>query len=463
VGRLLGLDRAPEVKTIRRKLAELAGCRRGGQLLAALAGHHVDTKPEALGFFQVDGHVRVYTGTRRLPKAHVARMRIAAPASCETWVGDANGDPVFVLTAPPAASLAGELRRLLPQLRELVGPHRRVSIVFDRGGYSPQLFAEILAADFDLLTYRKGRIRPEPVKAFRAHRHVDPDGAEHSYTLADRTVRLRLPRPVDGRKTVTVRQVTRRADNGHQTPILTSRADLPAGAVAYRMGNRWRQENYFKYGRAHFALDALDSYADTADDPARSVPNPAKNTARKKVSQARAALARAEKTLAAAIDTAGQTADNRGCGTVDPAATAAVDTARTALADAQAASRTIPARVPLAEIHTDARLLDEERKLLTHAVRMAAYNAESALARLLRDHYPRAEDEARALLREAFTLSGDIEIVGDLLHVRLDTASAPRRSRALAALAAELTATETVYPGTELKLVYSVKGHPNPA
>jgi hypothetical protein len=92
---------------------------------------------------------------------------------------------------------------------------------------------------------------------------------------------------------------------------------------------------------------------------------------------------------------------------------------------------------------------------------MAVYNAESALARLLAPHYPRADDEARALLREAFTLTGDIHLAGGALHVRLDPATAPRRSRALAALCAELTDTETTYPGANLKIVYSVKGHPN--
>jgi len=56
---------------------------------------------------------------------------------------------------------------------------------------------------------------------------------------------------------------------------------------------------------------------------------------------------------------------------------------------------------------------------------MAAYNAESTLARMLRPHYSRADDEARALLREAFTLSGDLHISGDTLHVRLDPATAP--------------------------------------
>ena len=91
---------------------------------------------------------------------------------------------------------------------------------------------------------------------------------------------------------------------------------------------------------------------------------------------------------------------------------------------------------------------------------MSAYNSESALARLLRPHYSRGDDEARALLREAFTLSGDLHIIQGTLHIRLDPASAPRHSKALAALCTELTATATRYPGTELVLAYSVKNHP---
>ena len=72
-----------------------------------------------------------------------------------------------------------------------------------------------------------------------------------------------------------LRQVTRLMDNGHQTPILTSRRDLPAAQVAYRMFERWRQENFFKYLREEYALDALVEYAAVPDDPTREVPNPA--------------------------------------------------------------------------------------------------------------------------------------------------------------------------------------------
>ena len=49
LGRLLGLDRAPEVKTLRRKLAELAGHGKGAALQAALGAHHVASRPRRSG------------------------------------------------------------------------------------------------------------------------------------------------------------------------------------------------------------------------------------------------------------------------------------------------------------------------------------------------------------------------------------------------------------------------------
>ena len=128
--------------------------------------------------------------------------------------------------------------------------------------------------------------------------------------------------------------------------------------------------------------------------------------------------------------------------------------------DARQAASDTPARVPLGDIAPDARLLDSETKLLTHACRIAAYNAESALARLVAPHYARANDEARSLIREALTTAGDLHVADGQLHITLNPLSAPRRTRALAAICDLLTDTQTVYPGTDLVLSYSVKPHP---
>ena len=128
---------------------------------------------------------------------------------------------------------------------------------------------------------------------------------------------------------------------------------------------------------------------------------------------------------------------------------APVDAARRDLAAAQAAARAVPAKIPLTEHNPDMVKLDTETKLITHAIRMAACNTETILARALNGCYARAGDEAYALIREALHASGDITIHGSTLHIRLDPLSAPRRTRALAALCEQLTTTATRYPGTQ--------------
>jgi len=81
----------------------------------------------------------------------------------------------MVITAAPSQSLAAELHRLLPDLRALVGPDRRCTVVFDRGGYSPQVFVEIIGAGFDLLTYFKGSWARAAVATFTTVDYLAPD------------------------------------------------------------------------------------------------------------------------------------------------------------------------------------------------------------------------------------------------------------------------------------------------
>src|SRR5450755_1937858 len=293
LGRVLGLDRAPEVKTIRRKLGELAAAGKAAGLIMALARRHAAARPDTLGFLHVDGHARVYHGTRTVQKTHAARLKFPAPATMETWVTSQDGDPVFMVVAEPSDSLAGELRRLLPTLRGIVGQGRRVTVCFDRGGWSPALFADITAAGFDLLTWRKGPAPDLPADAFTTITCTDDRGRAHDYELADTTAELGISDGPRKSQTVTLRQVTRlvpaKAGATRQIHALTSRTDLPAGQVCWRLSSRWREENYFRYARTRFALDALDSYAAAPDDPGRMVPNPARKTAAARIRQAEAA------------------------------------------------------------------------------------------------------------------------------------------------------------------------------
>jgi hypothetical protein len=116
---------------------------------------------------------------------------------------------------------------------------------------------------------------------------------------------------------------------------------------------------------------------------------------------------------------------------------------------------------PRRQVRPDARLLDEERKLLTHAIAVAAHNAESTLARMLRPPYSPGRRRSPRPAPQGVHLSGDLHITGFTVHVRLDPATAPRRSRALHALCQQLTETGTRYPDTNLTISYSVKGQPD--
>ena len=455
-GRLLGLDRSPEVKTIRRKLKELETKQMGSKLNIALAKHHLESDPESIGYLYVDGHVRVYAGKADLQKNHVTRTRIAAPATLETWVNDHRGDPVFVVTSKVSASLVSELRLLLPQLRSLLGD-KKSTIVFDRGGWSPDLFKELIDAGFDFLTYRKGKLEPVDSSAFVTETFVE-NNTEYTYDLNDSTINILLKKKTGENEVLECRQVVRRSENEHQISVVTSRTDLSAGEILYRMFSRWRQENYFRYGRIHFALDGLDSYKVVEDDKERSVPNPERKVWQEKLRKARNLVTSKEAELGKFAFGKELDLSPEKIEAITADLVRALEDAKSKISDLEIKVSSTPVRVPLETIRPNAALQDEERKLITHAIRLSTYNAESQLARMLIGHFPM--DQSRALLREAFNASGDIEIVGKTLNIRIDPLSAPRRTKALKAICEDLNRTKTTYPNTDLILNYSVKAHP---
>ncbi|HSS66629.1 MAG TPA: helix-turn-helix domain-containing protein, partial [Gammaproteobacteria bacterium] len=199
-GRVLGLDRAPEVKTLRRKLTRLAAHHCAEELGAELARRRVDQRGHLMGFLYVDGHVRAYHGKRAISKAYVARRHLAMPATTDYWVNDRAGDPLLVITGEVENALTKAFPRLLREVRALVG-ERRVTIVFDRGGWSPKLFGTMIADGFDILTYRKGKRRQIKEARF-ARRRAKLDGHWVSYRLHDQAARFL-------KGTLRLRQITR--------------------------------------------------------------------------------------------------------------------------------------------------------------------------------------------------------------------------------------------------------------
>src|ERR1700736_580432 len=238
---------------------------------------------------------------------------------------------------------------------------------------------------FDLLTYRQGGCRR--INERRCiRRRAELDGRAVDYLLHDQPVgflkgKLRL------------RQVTRLCDDSHQTQVITSRWDLRDIEVAYRMFERWRQENFFKYMREEFLLDALVDYQIEPEDPTRTIPNPKRRALDKEIRAARADLARLEREYgaAAAANAEPRRPTMRGFKIAHGRLGKKLRTARARVAQLFEQRRDVPKRVEVRDLNERTIVkLATERKHLTDIIKMVAYQAESDPLALLRAHYARA-------------------------------------------------------------------------
>jgi transposase len=459
-GLVLGLDRAPEMKTVRRKLSELAERGQGLEFSRAFANRWSEQAPHTLGYLYLDGHVRPYHGrTHKLPKTHVQRRRLCMPATTDYWVNDANGEPLMFVTAPANEGLLAMMEgELLPEIRKLAGEERRVTLVFDREGWSPKRFKKWKNASFDVITYRKGKYRQWQRRAFKEVT-VEVSGRKVKYLLGERMLRVA--------KGFRMREVRRLCGDGHQTSVVTTRNDLPIETVALRMFSRWQQENFFRYMRQEFALDHLPTTAVEPADPERSVPNPAVKEKKRELGRVKAELTKAEQAY-------GQHAHENPEKKIRTVRGFKISHAelghkikelgieRERLA---ADLKALPKRVPVRETMDDALIvqLERERKIITDTFKMVAYRAETQLANLVGPLLPHRDDEARKFMRQVFELPADLlpDYKQGTLVVRMHSMATPRHNHVLATLCDVLNDLAVCYPGTELRLVLEAKQPPS--
>lgn len=425
LGRVLGLDRVPEVKTLRRKLTELAEGP-GEELLLALARLRVEGREDALAWLYVDGHVRVYHGKEKVPSTHVTRLRIAARATQDIWVHDGDGRPFLMVTQEAHPSLATALLPIMEAVREVTGPETLpTTVVFDRGGWSPSLFKKLVGQGVDILTYRKGDFKPVPVEEFQP-RQGRP--GEPPWQLHDAPLVLK--------NGLALRQITRLVGE-HQTAIVTSRQDLPAEVLAARMFDRWRQENFFKYMRQEFDLDGLIEHGAEPEDPRRETPNPEWNRRDRALKAAKVVL---QKALAKSMDP--EHPD--------------VVAASAKVSELQEQRRAVPRRVLVGDMTEPTVRLLALKKRLYDGLKTVAYQIETDLLDLLTPFYARAKEEGRTLIASAFRTSGSLEVTPTELIVTLNPQSSPHRTAAVAELCRLMDETSTCFPGTALRLRYRV-------
>jgi hypothetical protein len=465
-GHLLGLDRIPEVHTLRTKLGQMAQGQKVESWSAGLSEQWMAQAPELAGRLYVEGHVRVYHGHQTpMPKRYVAREKLCLRGTTDYWINDQEGRPFFVVNTPANPGLIAVLRQeIIPRLlqevpqqpteEELKGdPYRfRFVMIFDREGYSPELLAELWAQRIAAQTYRKGTLAAWPVEEFQDDEVSLPHGEQQKMKLAERGVWL-------GNK-LWLREIRRLSSNGHQTAVIST--DFKSGRVqiARQMFSRWAQENWFKYMIEHFGLESLVTYQLEPVSETTRVVNPAARALAAQIKSKTTQLTRRRAEYGA-----GELA-----GPLTVAAAEAYQNRQTQLRQTiqgleqevqtlKQQRQQVPSHLTLGELPPVERFqqFSRAKKHLVDTIKMVAYRAETALAMSLRTHMARTDD-VRALLREIFVAAADLcpnETAGTLT-VNLHHLGNARADQWAGQLAEELNATETIFPGTQLRMVFKL-------
>jgi hypothetical protein len=486
-GKLLGLDRVPEVRCLRRKLAALS-LDDGPQKWAGLLSRDwLEAAPELAGALDVDGHVRLDHGRlTALPKRSVSRQRLCLRGTTDSWVNDILGQPFFVVERPIDHGLLEALRndivpRLLkevpsqPTTEQLQADRSRARfvILFDREGYSPEFFREMWQTHrIACITYHKDPQGEWPVTEFATIETTLPGGERVSMRLAERGVWIG-----DRQRGLGVREVRKLTTSGHQVSLISTAFGEPAVTNSVELFSRWSQENLFRYMMEHFAMDLLnESGTQEIPETKRPVVNPRwreldrqKRSVKSQLTHRQARFAAL--TLHPESDESAQAQwAKRKAELVEE-----IEQLEHQLTGIDSQLKATPGHLEWDQLPATDKFqrLAPSRKQLVDTVKMIAYRAETAMASLVRESLARTDD-ARSLLRDLFRSEADLlpDVQERVLRVQIHPMSNPRSNRAITHLLAHLNAAEFTYPGTNLQLVYAIAGqaespnlapHQNPA
>jgi len=256
------------------------------------------------------------------------------------------------------------------------------------------------------------------------------------------------------------REIRKLSDSGHQTSILTTHPDLLSDQIATKMFFRWTQENFFKYMNENFDFDKMIEYGTEQIDQKRIIPNPTYRKLSNKLKKAKEKKARLEAKAYKKIE---ENPDK----TIDQVKENIVKTSKLIeqindydeqIAQLLNERDPVPSRISLGEMPKEERYnkLKQESKKYKNAILMLAYRAESTLYNTLSDFYKYTQKEGRILLKEIFLSDADMipDYKNKTLTIILHSLSTPRANEAAKKLCEFLNATETIYPYSDLRLVY---------
>jgi len=468
LGKLMGLDRVPEVRCLRNKLAALSEGDAPEKWSRLLSRDWMENDPGLSGALYVDGHVRVYHGDQTdLPKKFVSRQRLCLRGTTDYWVNDALGQPYFVVNRPVDQGMLEALRseiipRLLndvpfqPSEEELeIDPHRhRFIMIFDREGYSPSFFKEMWQKHrIACITYHKFPKDSWPEEWFIDTEVEMPHGEKLTMKLAEMGSWIG-----DKKNGLWVREVRKLCKHDHQTSLISTAKSAVATHDAALIFSRWSQENFFGYMMKHYAIDLLSEYG-TEDFPGKQrVVNPVwrkldrqQRSLKSKLTHRRAKYATLElhpemedKKIAKWKRQKAELVEE-------------IEQLEHHLEQLKGQLKDSSRHIEWQDLEPEDKFekLKPSRKRLTDTIKMLAYRAETAMVNIVRETLSR-EDDARALIRDLCQSEADIlpDLDAEILTIQVHHMANPRSNRAIEYLLDNLNQAAFNYPGTNMRLHY---------
>lgn len=466
LGVILGLDRAPDVKTVRRKLGTLFLRQKACVFMDKLVDSRLENNAELeLATIYVDGHSKSYYGKFKTGSTHLATRNRVGKAVTDYWVNLLDGTPLLVVPTAFNESMTKALPDIVLDAKKVCHgkTDARLRVVFDRGGYSALLFEELIAMDVDIITYHRGKIGPVDKSLF-VHKKTIINNREYDYepycrettlSVFETTIQQGKTVRVDtGRKVALQEILIRRKSDDGITSILTTIKDQESIEIASTLFHRWSQENYFKYMKKEFDLDHLCTYGVENIPADIDHPNPEYTKLTKDIAKQREIV-------------------DKICG---KKAELFLDNdykkVKKELEKLRNSKNTKKLKKHLAQVEhlrkmrkgikeriaaSDFKQLKKEGRLFSNVIKIAAYHIETELANLFKKNYVDRTGNARCLVAAMLKCSGTIETSKRKLMITLEKQATPLITRAAEKLCKMLSERKVTYPGTKLILQFQIE------
>jgi len=467
-GKLLGLDRIPETKTLREKVKYLS---QNGDIkewgLELCKGWMESDHLDAAGLFYIDGHVRVYHGIQtKLPKHYVTREKLCLRATTDYWVNALGGNPFFYVNKAvdpgiiavleseivPHIESCMDLCLYRPKERETDKPPHQFTLLFDREGYSPDFMKRMLEKRIACITYNKYPKEDWDKEEFVSFAIKTVAGNITCANLAERGVRLS--------NRLWVREIRRLSKDGHQVSILSTDYHSDLNVVTAELSDRWGQENFFKYMRQHYNLDRLVAYSTEEISDTVKVVNPEYRRLSSEIKKLNGKQGRQAAEFGAIhLDNELQPDKVEAYEQQKAILQKDIEVRKAEITALKLQRSKVKQHILIKDLPKEQQFtqLATPAKYFLDTIKMIAYRAETAMANVVREVMSRVDD-ARSLLRSVYQLEADLvpNEIDNTLTVKLHYPANLVSAKTIAHLCDEMNATETEFPGTKMKIIYKM-------